>query len=165
MPIIAWVNGHAFGAGVFLAFAHDYRIQNPSRGFICLPEIDLGMLIPNTLRIMFQKKLSPATYRSAVLEGKRFGGPEALEVGLVDSLGGLEEIVKFVKDRKLIGQGGAGTVWGSLKEDAWQDVLISIKTENEYDAWRENLEKEKVKIRDIGKKNAEEWEAAVAKSK
>lgn len=46
MPTIAWINGHAFGAGVFLALAHDYRIQNPAKGFLCLPEVDMGMLIP-----------------------------------------------------------------------------------------------------------------------
>jgi enoyl-CoA hydratase/carnithine racemase len=165
MPTIALVNGHAFGAGVFLATAHDYRIQNPSRGFICLPEIDLGMLIPNPFQVMFQKKLTPSAYRTALLEGQRLGGPAALDLEIVDALGGLEEAVKFVQGRKLVGKGGVGTVWGGLKESAWRDVLLSIEKDDEYAAWREALEKSKVESRKIGKKKVDAWEEAVAKAK
>src|ERR1700753_388184 len=45
-PTISVLNGHTFGAGVFLGMATDYRIMNGSRGFWCLPEVDLGLVIP-----------------------------------------------------------------------------------------------------------------------
>ena len=55
MPTITVINGHAFGAGFFLALAHDYCLQNPNRGFMCLPEVDLGVLIPTSIAVMIKK--------------------------------------------------------------------------------------------------------------
>jgi enoyl-CoA hydratase/carnithine racemase len=57
VPTIAAINGHAFAGGFMLAFAHDYRIMRTDRGFLCLPEIDLGMgLLPGMNAIIRYRK-------------------------------------------------------------------------------------------------------------
>lgn len=38
--------GHAFGAGAFLALAHDYRIMRSDRGWWCVPAATVGLQIP-----------------------------------------------------------------------------------------------------------------------
>lgn len=39
---MAAVNGHGFAGGCMFAFACDYRVMREDRGFLCLPEVDLG---------------------------------------------------------------------------------------------------------------------------
>lgn len=143
MPTVAWVNGHAFGAGVFVALAHDYRIQNGSKGFLCLPEVDLGVNIPSTMAILVRHKLSSlAVYRDLVLEGKRVSGPEALASGIADGLGGLDEALKFISARKLVEKSQRGGI-GGLKEDAYRDILTAIDKYDEDAKWREAIESRK----------------------
>lgn len=56
VPAIAAINGHAFGAGAFLATACDYRFMNVQRGFFCFPEIDLKMdFLPGIFEMLVHK--------------------------------------------------------------------------------------------------------------
>lgn len=84
VPTIAAINGHAFGAGAILAFAHDFRVMNAERGFFCLPESDLGIPFPPGMAALIQAKLTPAAAIEAMTTGKRYGGTEAQHRGLVD---------------------------------------------------------------------------------
>ena len=165
MPTIALVNGHCFGAGVFLAIAHDYRIQNPSKGFLCLPEIDLGAVIPSPFQQMFKQKLpSPAVFRLMALEGKRIPGKDAFEMGIVDGLGGLEDVVRFIETRKLTTKTAKG-VWGSLKEDMYRETLATMDEEGFHGTlkWREELEKQKFEEKEDALKKIEKFERSQAK--
>ncbi|KAL6042227.1 putative EnoylCoA hydratase/isomerase [Balamuthia mandrillaris] len=85
MPTVAAINGHAFAAGLMLAFAHDYRIMRDDRGFLCMPEVLIHMgLTPGMNSIVNTRINDPNTYRDAVLTGKRFGGKEAQAKGMID---------------------------------------------------------------------------------
>jgi len=142
MPTIAIVNGHCFGAGVFVAFAHDYRFQNPSKGFLCLPEIDLGVVIPLPMQQMLKQKITDAaTYRAMALEGRRIGGTTAHEMGVVDGLGGLDEVLAFVDKWKLVDKAQKG-VWGGLKEGMFRETLELLRpnASREISRWQEDVD-------------------------
>ncbi|WAR12320.1 ECI3-like protein [Mya arenaria] len=49
VPTAALINGHAFGAGAFLALACDFRLMRPDRGWLCWPETAIGMRFGDNL--------------------------------------------------------------------------------------------------------------------
>ena len=140
MPTLALINGHAFAAGLMTAMHHDYRIMNPHRGFLCLNELDFGAPLKPPMASIFRQKLPrPDTYRTMVLESKRFNALEALKEGIVDGLGGWEETKGFIEEMKLIGRGDSG-VYGRLKEEMWRESVtlleLGSKEDEEYEKIR-----------------------------
>jgi enoyl-CoA hydratase/carnithine racemase len=71
MPTVAFVTGGCIEAGVFLAMACDYRIQDPSSGVICLPYVDRGIPVPTSIAAVLRAKMpSLLVYRDAVIGGR-----------------------------------------------------------------------------------------------
>jgi enoyl-CoA hydratase/carnithine racemase len=83
MPTVAAIQGHAFAAGAMLAFAHDWRVMRADRGFLCLPEVDLGMPFTIGMDSLIRAKLSPDTGLEAMTTGRRYGGVDAAAAGAV----------------------------------------------------------------------------------
>ena len=93
LPTVAAIQGHAFAGGAMLALTHDVRVMRSDRGFLCLPEIDLGMTFTDAMAALISAKLpQPAIHRMAVL-GERIGGTTALELGVVDHVAEGEDAV------------------------------------------------------------------------
>jgi len=83
---VAAINGHAFGAGLFLALACDYRLMRTSRGYLCWPEANLGMRLDKGFSELTKAKVTdPAVVRDGVLTGKRYGSGTALKAKLIDA--------------------------------------------------------------------------------
>jgi len=81
---VAAINGHGFGAGIFLALACDWRVMRTQRGFLCFPEINLGLKLSKPFAELAKSKLSPYALREGVLLGKRWSSAEALALGIID---------------------------------------------------------------------------------
>ena len=91
---VAAINGHAFGAGLFLALACDYRIMRTQRGFVNFPELNLGMRLAKGFAEISKAKLTTATLREGVLTGKRYGSGDAVRAGIVDEECAVEELLE-----------------------------------------------------------------------
>ena len=123
MPTVALINGHAFAAGFMTAMMHDYRLMNPHRGFLCLNELDFGAPLKPPMASIFRTKLpSPNTYRTMVLESKKFNALEALKEGILDGLGSVEEVLAYVGEMGLVERGKSG-VYGRLKAEMWRETV------------------------------------------
>ncbi|MCV7285603.1 enoyl-CoA hydratase/isomerase family protein [Mycolicibacterium wolinskyi] len=85
IPTAAAVVGHAFGAGAMLAVAHDYRVMRADRGFFCFPEVDIRIPFTPGMAALIQAKLTPQAAVASMTTGRRFGGVDAHEYGLVDA--------------------------------------------------------------------------------
>jgi enoyl-CoA hydratase/carnithine racemase len=141
-----------------LAMYHDYRVQNPSRGFLCLNEIYLGIPLQQPMVRIFREKVGlSTTLRSLVLEGKRFAGPEALNAQLVDALGGLEEAIGLVHERKLFDMARSPAYTG-LKEGMFKDTLAALDDEPGNQAWQDFMEKIKESNAEEASNRVKQWE-------
>jgi enoyl-CoA hydratase/carnithine racemase len=85
MPTAAAVTGHAFGAGAMLAIAHDVRVMRADRGYFCFPEVDIRIPFSDGMAALIQAKLTPRAAVASMTTGRRFGGMEAAEFGIVDT--------------------------------------------------------------------------------
>jgi enoyl-CoA hydratase/carnithine racemase len=83
-PTVAALNGHAFAGGLMLALAHDLRLMRTDRGYACLPEVDLRLVLQPGMTALVQSKLRRQVVHEALVTGRRYGGADALARGLVD---------------------------------------------------------------------------------
>ena len=83
IPTVAVLGGHAFAGGVFLALAHDVRIMRVDRGYVCLPEADMGVVFTPGMFAQMRATVPPATVHRAMAFGHRFTADEAVSSGLV----------------------------------------------------------------------------------
>lgn len=84
-PTLAAINGHAFGGGALIASACDFRTMRADRGFLCFPEVDLGLALSPTMVACVNNLPSEAVRRRLALTGARIGGEEAARLGLVEA--------------------------------------------------------------------------------
>jgi methylglutaconyl-CoA hydratase len=83
-PVIARVNGHAFGGGVGLISCCDISIAVQTARF-ALSEVRLG-LIPATIAPFVQARIGMAGMRRYALSGERFDAQAACQIGLISAI-------------------------------------------------------------------------------
>jgi enoyl-CoA hydratase/carnithine racemase len=83
---VAALNGHAFAGGLMLALAHDLRVLRVDRGYLCLPEVDLRLVLQPGMTALVAARLPAATAHDAIVSGRRYGGPDAQARGFVDEV-------------------------------------------------------------------------------
>lgn len=103
-PVIAAINGYAFGGGCELAIACDIRVAARSAQ-LGQPEVKLG-LIPGfggTQRML--RLLGPGKAKYVVLTGETFTAEQAREWGIVEFVVEDEKLLDFAKEiaRKIAG--------------------------------------------------------------
>jgi enoyl-CoA hydratase/carnithine racemase len=84
VPCVAALQGHTFAAGAMLALAHDQRVMRADRGFFCLPEVDIGIPFTHGMNALIAARLSPQAAHEAMTTGRRYGGLDAMQAGIVD---------------------------------------------------------------------------------
>jgi len=128
VPTVAAINGHAFAAGAMLALAHDYRVMRADRGFFCLPEVDIKIPLAPGMRALIQSRLSPTVFRDAVLTGKRIGGLEAKELGIVDDAVPPDQVLPRAVARAAALADKDRRIYGNLKRGMYAEALALLES-------------------------------------
>ncbi len=104
-PVIAAVNGHAFGGGIGLVAAADIAIGVTSAKF-SFSEVRLG-LIPAMISVVVLPKLGVQRSMRLFLTGERFDAAKAAEYGLLHRVVAPEELERAVQEEvEAIARGG-----------------------------------------------------------
>ncbi|ORA07801.1 enoyl-CoA hydratase-related protein [Mycobacterium arosiense] len=126
LPTVAAVVGHAFGAGAMLAIAHDFRVMRADRGYFCFPEVDIRIPFNPGMAALIQAKLTPRAAVASMTTGRRFGGPDAQEFGIVDANFPEGAVTDAALDvlRPLLGK-DPGTL-GAIKQTMFDRVVRAL---------------------------------------
>ena len=89
-PVVAKVNGHAFGGGFGLVACADIVVAE-SAAMFGLTEVKLG-LIPATIAPYVVRRIGDSQTRRLALTGMRIDADEARRIGLVHELGASHEL-------------------------------------------------------------------------
>lgn len=140
------------------AMMHDYRLMNPHRGFLCLNELDFGAPLKSPMASIFRQKVpNPNTFRTMILESKRYGALEGLKEGFLDGLGGMEEVMIFVKEMGLLDRAKTG-VYGRLKQEMWRETVGFLDKVEEGERRGEREMEDHLRRQEEEKRRVEEWE-------
>jgi enoyl-CoA hydratase/carnithine racemase len=130
MPTAAAVTGHAFGAGAMLAMAHDVRVMRADRGYFCFPEVDIRIPFTDGMAALIQAKLTPQAAVASMTTGRRFGGVEAAELGIVDATAGEGAVTAAATEllRPLAGK-DPGTL-GAIKQTMFRTAVRALTNQS-----------------------------------
>jgi len=76
IPVIASINGHAFGNGAILSCACDFRFMKSDRGYFCFPAVDLGIPYLPGMIAFVRKAMPEYKFNEMKLTGKKAGAAE-----------------------------------------------------------------------------------------
>jgi enoyl-CoA hydratase/carnithine racemase len=133
VPSIAVLQGHTFAAGALLALGHDFRIMRSDRGFFCLPEVDISIPFSPGMSAMIQGRLTPNTAHEAMCTGRRYGGSDALEAGIVSQALPEEELLPAATELARSLAPKAGTALQTIRTTMYRQAIDLMSGHTELD--------------------------------
>ena len=76
VPVIAAINGHAFGNGSIMSCACDFRFMRSDRGFFCFPEVNIGIPFRWGMNAFVEKAIPLHILSQMQFTGNRYTAPE-----------------------------------------------------------------------------------------
>ena len=136
IPVLAYVEGACFGAGVALAMAADIRFAAPDARFAITPaKIGIGYPQEDVHRLV--ALVGPGHAARLLYTGIAIEAEEALRIGLVEKLGGPQELLEAMDAllacdpgsiamlKRGIGLAAAGVRSDDAQDRAFEDLLHS----------------------------------------
>jgi len=130
VPVIAAINGHAFGNGAIISCACDFRFMRADKGFFCFPEVDIGIpFLPGM--IAFVKKAIPYyKFQEMKYTGRRCGAPELEKHNIiVKSCADREELMKESVEFARSFQKKRG-IFGEMKKRMHREIIETIDVQD-----------------------------------
>jgi enoyl-CoA hydratase/carnithine racemase len=98
-PTVAAITGHAVAGGCVLALCCDYRFIAAGRKWMGLNEVKLGVPVPYLAHCVLQGLVGARKAREVVELGQFYAPEECLEMGMVDQVLALGDVVPRSEER------------------------------------------------------------------
>jgi len=126
LPTFACLNGHAFGGGAILACGFDFRFMRQDRGFFCFPEIDVNIPFTDSMHEIIACLPNKQALWELAFTGKRIGGEEAKQKGIVtDCFSEAELFPKVFEFAKILGSKNRAT-YADIKKGLKRNVYALL---------------------------------------
>ncbi|GAB3671584.1 enoyl-CoA hydratase/isomerase family protein [Actinocorallia lasiicapitis] len=126
-PTVAAINGHAFAAGAMLAVAHDQLIMRGDRGWLCLPEIDLGLPFMAGMNALLKARLPGPIAHEAMLTGRRYVAPELLAAGVIQQAVPEDEVLPVALAEGRRRAAHSGKTLQTIRAGLYGDVIKTLR--------------------------------------
>jgi enoyl-CoA hydratase/carnithine racemase len=133
-PTIAAITGHAIAGGCVLAICCDHRFIAEGRKLMGLNEVKLGVPVPYPAYVMLEQLVGPRNAYKISSTGDFFEPEKALELGLVDNVLPIGEVMKAALEK--VGSLGVmpEDAFEVIKQNSVEDVSAKIiKREDEME--------------------------------
>ena len=92
IPVVAALTGHAPAGGCVLALCCDYRVMASGAYRIGLNETQVGLVAPDGIQRLMRRTIGARQAERLLVGGLLVDADEALRLGLVDELAGIDEV-------------------------------------------------------------------------
>ncbi len=127
VPNAAAIQGHAFAGGAMLAVAHDFKVMRSDRGYWCLPEVEINIPFTPGMAALVQARNLKRSAHEAMTTGRRYGGLEAAEAGLVDEAVELDHVVARAIERVAPLAKNDPKTLGTIKQRMYAGTLAALR--------------------------------------
>jgi enoyl-CoA hydratase/carnithine racemase len=114
VPLIAALNGSAYGGGAELAVRCDLRVMDPG-AVICFSEVSLGLMPDWGGGPALARLIGPSRAADLILTARKVSAPEAFALGLVNRISqkgcALNEALSLAE---MIAENGPRAIWNAL---------------------------------------------------
>jgi enoyl-CoA hydratase/carnithine racemase len=129
MPTIVAMTGHAFAGGAIMCCYFDFRFMRSDRGFMCFPEVDLGIpFLPGMMAAM-KKAIPRHKLDEMVLTGKRCAAQECEEHHIITKACHIDQLMDEVMNFAKL-QNKRRPVVDLIKAEMNKDIIYAIDHED-----------------------------------
>lgn len=138
VPVIAAINGHAFGNGSILSCACDFRFMRSDRGFFCFPEVNIGIPFRWGMNAFMKKAIPLHILSQMELTGNRYTAPELEKHNIiVKACANQEDLMTSTMAFAKTFQKKRG-IFGKIKERLYGDIIEVL--DKDYMQSSENID-------------------------
>jgi enoyl-CoA hydratase/carnithine racemase len=126
-PTVAAITGHAIAGGCILTLCCDYRFIGEGRKLMGLNEIKLSVPVPYVADRVLHSLVGARAAREILELGEFYQAEESLELGLVDQVWPLEEVLPRSVERAGLLGAFEPQAYGAIKQNRVEPVEAQVR--------------------------------------